>query len=262
MVPGFFTRFAARARPLLLAVLLLALWEAAVRGFALPLYLLPPPSLVFAALVEFHASLLEHSLVTAREIVAGYVLAVVVAVPLAVLISQSKLVAETVYPLLVFSQVIPKVALAPLFIIWFGFGFMPKLLLTFLLCFFPVVVAGIAGFKSLDDDVLDFARSTGATPWRLFTKIRLPHALPSIFVGLKVAATLAVVGAIVAEFVASDRGLGYILMIANGDLNTVMAFAVLTILAVIGLALYYGVDLAERLVIPWHASQRDPLATL
>ena len=135
-----------------------------------------------------------------------------------------------VYPLIVFLQIVPKIAIAPLFIIWFGFGFLPKLLLVFLLSFFPIVVSSIAGFKSLDPDVMDLARSTGAGSWRLFLKIRLPQALPDIFTGLKVGAALAATAAVVAEFVASNKGLGYLLLEYNGNLETGMVFAVIIVL--------------------------------
>jgi NitT/TauT family transport system permease protein len=156
----------------------------------------------------------------------------------------------------VFLQIVPKIAIAPLFIIWFGFGFMPKLLLVFLLSFFPIVVSSIAGFKSVDPDVMDLARSTGAGAWRLFAKIRLPQALPDIFTGLKVGAALAATAAVVAEFVASNKGLGYLLLEYNGNLETPMVFAVIIVLSLIGLAIYYAVEFLERITIPWHVSQR------
>ena len=163
---------------------------------------------------------------------------------------------NAVYPAIVFLQIIPKIAIAPLFIIWFGFGFTPKLLLVFLLSFFPIVVAAIADFKSVDPDIMDFARTTGAGRWRLFTKIRLPQALPHIFTGLKVGAALSATAAVVAEFVASDKGLGYLLLQYNGQLETPMVFAIIVLLSLIGLAVYYAVEVVERLTIPWHVSQQ------
>jgi NitT/TauT family transport system permease protein len=163
---------------------------------------------------------------------------------------------HTVYPVIVFLQIVPKIAIAPLFIIWFGFGFLPKLLLVFLLSFFPIVVASIAGFKSADRDVMDFARTTGAGALRLFVRIRLPQALPQVFTGLKVGAALAATAAVVAEFVASDKGLGYLLLQYNGQLDTPMVFATIVLLSVIGVAVYYAVELVERLAIPWHVSQQ------
>jgi len=165
---------------------------------------------------------------------------------------------------IVFLQIIPKIAVAPLFIIWFGFGFTPKLLLVFLLSFFPIVVASIVGFKSLDPDIMDFARTTGAGGWRLFAKIRLPQALPHIFTGLKVGAALSATAAVVAEFVASDKGLGYLLLQYNGNLETPMVFAIVVLLSLIGLAVYYVVEFLERFAIPWHVSQQrdEPGPTL
>jgi NitT/TauT family transport system permease protein len=232
------------------------LWEAAVRLFNVAAYLLPPPSTVVAELISRWPRVLDGAIITTQEILAGYLLAVVVSVPLALLIAYSRVLESTIYPLIVFLQIVPKIAIAPLFIIWFGFGFTPKLLLVFLLSFFPIVVSSIAGFKSLDPDVMDLARSTGAGEWLMFRKIRLPQALPSIFTGLKVGAALAATAAVVAEFVASNRGLGYLLLEYNGNLETAMVFAVVLVLSAIGLLVYYAVELLEKLAIPWHVSHR------
>ena len=239
-------------------LLFFAVWELGVRLFGIKEYLLPPPTIVVGALVQNYAKVLESALVTTREILAGYALAVAVSVPLALVIAYSRFMEETVYPVIVFLQIVPKIAIAPLFLIWFGFGFTPKLLLVFLLSFFPIVVSSIAGFKSIDPDIMDFARTTGAGSWRLFAKIRLPQALPGIFTGLKVGAALAATAAVVAEFVASDRGLGYLLLQYNGDLNTPMVFATILVLSGIGLGVYYAVELVERIAIPWHVSQQAP----
>jgi NitT/TauT family transport system permease protein len=233
-----------------------ALWEVAVRLLIVAPYLLPPPSTVVAELAARWPRVLDSAVITTQEILAGYVLAAVVSVPLALLIAYSRALESTIYPLIVFLQIVPKIAIAPLFIIWFGFGFTPKLLLVFLLSFFPIVVSSIAGFKSLDPEVMDLARSTGAGEWLMFRKIRLPQALPSIFTGLKVGAALAATAAVVAEFVASNRGLGYLLLEYNGNLETAMVFAVVLVLSVIGLLVYYAVELLERLTIPWHVSHR------
>jgi NitT/TauT family transport system permease protein len=237
-------------------VLLFAIWEFLAWLLALPAYLLPPPSLIASDLMDRWPRVLEGALVTTSEIVFGYLLAVAISVPLAFLVAHSPFFEKSVYPLIVFLQIVPKIAIAPLFIIWFGFGFMPKLLLVFLLSFFPIVVSSIAGFKSVDPDVMDLARSTGAGAWRLFAKIRLPQALPDIFTGLKVGAALAATAAVVAEFVASNKGLGYLLLEYNGNLETPMVFAVIIVLSLIGLAIYYAVEFLERITIPWHVSQR------
>ena len=166
-------------------------------------------------------------------------------IPLAVAIVFSRAIEETIYPVVVFLQIVPKIAVAPLFIIWFGFGFTPKLLLVFLLSFFPIVIASIAGFRAIDPEIMDFVQTTGAGGLRAFAKVRLPYALPEIFTGLKVGAAISATAAVVAEFVASDRGLGYLLLQYNGDLNTQMVFATVMVLAAIGLAVYFAVELLE-----------------
>jgi len=239
-------------------LMLFSVWELAVRLFGIKEYLLPAPTVVLAALAQNYPKVLDSAVVTASEILAGYALAVAVSVPLALVIAYSRFMEETVYPVIVFLQIVPKIAVAPLFLIWFGFGFTPKLLLVFLLSFFPIVVSSIAGFKSVDPDIMDFARTTGAGSWRLFLKIYLPQALPGIFTGLKVGAALSATAAVVAEFVASDKGLGYLLLQYNGDLNTPMVFATILVLSLIGLAIYFAVELIERMTIPWHVSQHVP----
>ena len=251
-----FTWLRRNAGAILVFAALFLLWEFAVKIFGVKEYLLPPPSKVWTEFLKRFDTVMEGAYVTTLEIVAGYLLAVVVSIPLSLAVARSRFIEESVYPLVVFLQIIPKIAIAPLFIIWLGFGFTPKLLIVFLLCFFPIVVSSVAGFKSVDPEIMDFARTTGASGWRLFFKISLPQALPGIFTGLKVGAALAATAAVVAEFVAADKGLGYLLQQYNGNLETPMVFAIIILLSIIGLAVYYAVELIERLVIPWHVSQR------
>lgn len=245
-----------RGGALTIFILLFVAWEAAVHLFSIKEYLLPPPSKVWSEFWRRHEIVMAGAWVTTQEILAGYALAVVVSIPLALAVAYSRFMEQAVYPVIVFLQIIPKIAIAPLFIIWFGFGFTPKLLLVFLLSFFPIVVSSIAGFKSADRDVMDFARTTGAGSLAMFFKIRLPQALPHIFTGLKVGAALAATAAVVAEFVASDRGLGYLLLQYNGQLDTPMVFATIVVLSLIGLVVYYAVEVVERIAIPWHVSQQ------
>ena len=248
---------AKRGGAILAFVLLFVAWEFAVRVTGIKEYLLPPPSKVWTEFLKRFDPVMASAWVTTREIIAGYLVAIVVSIPLALWIAYSRFMENTLYPVIVFLQIIPKIAVAPLFIIWFGFGFTPKLLVVFLLSFFPIVVSSIAGFKSVDADIMDFARTTGASQWKMFLRIRLPQALPQIFTGLKVGAALAATAAVVAEFVASDKGLGYLLLQYNGNLDTPMVFAVIILLSLIGLAVYYTVELIERFTIPWHVSQRQ-----
>jgi NitT/TauT family transport system permease protein len=243
-------------------LVLFVLWEVGVHVFSVHEYILPPPSQVFRALVKNWQPVLSSAGITSLEILAGYALAIAVSIPLAIGIVFSRAIEEAVYPVVVFLQIVPKIAVAPLFIIWFGFGFTPKLLLVFLLSFFPIVIASISGFRSIDPEIMDFVHTTGAGGLRTFAKIRLPYALPEIFTGLKVGAAISATAAVVAEFVASDRGLGYLLLQYNGDLNTQMVFAVVMVLGAIGLLVYFAVELLERLIIPWHVSQHDPRGEL
>lgn len=245
-----------RAGVIAVFVTIFLLWEFAVKIFGIKEYLLPPPTKIWSEFLKRWPLVLQAAVVTSQQIIGGYLLAVVVSIPLALAVVRFRFVEESIYPVIVFLQIIPKIAIAPLFIIWFGFGFTPKLLIVFLLCFFPIVVASVAGFKSTDPDVMDFARSTGASGFKMFMKIRLPQALPEIFTGLKVGAALSATAAVVAEFVASDRGLGYLLQQYNGQLETPMVFAIIVLLSLIGLVIYYAVEFIERLVIPWHVSQR------
>ena len=157
-------------------------------------------------------------------------------------------------PWLVLSQTFPKVALAPLIVVWFGLGVVPKLVITFLVAFFPVVISSVVGLRSIERDMVELAQSLRATRSQMFWHFRLPLALPNIFAGLKVAVAFSVVGAVIAEWVGANEGLGYLLLQANANLDTPLLFSVLVALTVIGLVLYYGVEAVERLAMPWHVS--------
>lgn len=236
------------------------LWEAAVDGLHLPEYLLPAPSGVLAALAAEWRYLAIHTGVTVYEILWGFVLSILVGIPLAMVIVYSPVLERAFYPLLVASQSVPKIAIAPLLIFWAGLGIFPKVLVAFLIAFFPIVIDTVVGLRSVEPEMLHLARSMGAPERRIFLKIRLPNAFPNIFAGLKVAVTLAVVGAIVGEFIQADRGLGYALLQANAMLNTRLSFATILILAAIGVLLFALVDVMERALIPWHASRRTEMA--
>ena len=244
-------------RPLALVIIVLALWEIVIRVFRIPPYLIPAPAKVVEQLYLEWPRLWRESLFTTYAALGGFALSIVFGIPMALLIAYSRTVESFVYPLLVFSQSVPKIAIAPLFVVWFGFGIIPKVIAAFMLGFFPVVVSTVMGFKSVDPDMIDLARSMKASRLQTFLKIHLPQALPAIFSGLKVSVTLAVVGAVVGEFVGSNSGIGYVLQIANGNFDLPLMFAGLVVLSVIGVILFVAVDVAERLMIPWHASQRN-----
>ena len=254
-------RLAGMAQPARVAMTFIAfllLWQLFVWLSGIKPYILPSPANIATAMWAKLPRLASAAAFTAQPMVLGYLAAVVLGVFIALGIAFSRRIESIVYPLLVFFQIIPKIAVAPLFIIWFGFGIMPKILLVFLLSFFPVVVSAITAFRSVDADIMDLARSTGSGKLRIFWKIQLPHAMPTLFTGFKVAAALSSTAAVVAEFVASDRGLGFLLLEFNGAIDTTMTFATIVVLSVIGLALYGLVELIERFTIPWHVSHRQP----
>lgn len=232
------------------AVLLLA-WQFLVRAFSVPEYILPVPTEFFAELFASRALIWEHTLVTANEIVLGFLVATVVSVPLGFVIVSVPVLERAFYPVIVFFQLVPKIAIAPLFVVWFGFGLFPKVLLTFLLCFFPTLVASMSGFRSLDERVLYLTRSMGANGWQTFRYVRLPSAFGYIFAGLKVSIVFAATGAIVGEFVGANAGLGYLLLRGTSYLDMPLIFAVLVALSVVGILFSYAVQTLEVLLMPW-----------
>ena len=244
-------------RPVLLIVTLLVLWDIVIRVFKIPPYLIPKPLEVVGQLVAEWQMLLREAAPTTLATVGGFVASVLIGVPVAMLIAYSPVIESFVYPLLVFSQSVPKIAVAPLFVVWFGFGVIPKVIAAFMLGFFPIVVSTVMGFKSVERDMIDLARSMGSSRWQMFFKINLPQALPAIFSGMKVSITLAVVGAVVGEFVGANSGLGYVLQKANGNFDLPLMFAALVVLSMIGVLLFVLIDVVEKFMIPWHASQRN-----
>jgi NitT/TauT family transport system permease protein len=245
-------RVSAVVYPILVFIAVLVVWEAASRLFEIPQFLLPPPSAIAQSLYDHWPLVVKYSWATILEIVLGYALSIVVGIPLALAIFLWPPFARSIYPLLVSSQAMPKVAIAPLFIVWFGFGLLPKVLIAFLIAFFPIVIDTAVGLASIEPEKIHLARSMGFGGLKTFFKFRLPNALPSIFGGLKIAITLAVVGAVVGEFVGGDAGLGYLLMVANGSMDTPMLFAGLVGLTVLGVGFYLLVELAEMLAVPRH----------
>jgi NitT/TauT family transport system permease protein len=242
-------------------VALFLLWEAGVRAFKVKPIVLPPPSAVFADLLSAPGWYLGHAWYTLLVTVAGFALAVAVGVLLAVLIVESRLLEKSIYALIVGMNSVPKVAVAPLFVIWLGTDSEPKIAIAFLIAVFAIVIDAVLGLKSVPPDILDLARSLRggrlATLWR----IRFPCALPSLFAGMKVAIGLALVGAIVGEFVSSQRGLGYVILSAQGMFDTARVFAAILVLAVMGVALFWLIAWLERFAIPWHASQKEQVST-
>jgi NitT/TauT family transport system permease protein len=230
---------------------LLAAWQLAVSTLALREYLLPAPLTVLRALTGDEIPWAAHLWITTLEIVGAFVLAGVVGVVLGVAIAWSPALARALVPFLVFVNTLPKVAVAPLFLLWLGYGIVPNMIIGALIGFFPVVINTAVGLTQVDEDLLDLGRVFSAPKWEVFAKIRIPNAYPYILSALKVTATAAVVGAIVGEFVASQKGLGFVIMTTQGSMNTPVAFAALVWISIVGLAVYGAVVLAARWIAPW-----------
>jgi NitT/TauT family transport system permease protein len=230
---------------------ILLLWQLIVSFKLLPFFLVPPPITVFTVMTTQWELLLWHGSVTALEVLLGFLFAVVIGIPLGWLIVSSSFLERTIYPLMVGAQAIPKVALGPLFVLAFGYGVLPKVVLAVLVAFFPIAAGAAVGFSSLDAGWFLLTRSMRASRLQTFLKLQIPAGLPSIFGGLKVGAALAVVGAVVGEFIGSDAGLSYLLLIANANRDTATEFACLILLSLMGVLFYGLVALAESITLPW-----------
>jgi len=202
-------------------------------------------------MVRESRALLEEGWITALECIYGFALAMAIGIPIAVTMTYSRIANQMFYPLLVASQSIPKVAIAPILLVWFGTGLKSKLAMAFVIAFFPVVVDTATGLRSTSPELLELARSLQCSRLQTFFKIQLPSALPSIFSGAKIAVTLAVIGAVIGEFIGSNEGLGNLLLTANSQLNTPLVWAALIVLSVLGMVLYGIVVVAEKFLMPW-----------
>ncbi len=243
--------------PLIGVALGLATWELGVRLGGVPLYQLPSFSIAVTTAWNSADFLVPHALVTAKEALAGFGLSLAVGVTLALAIDSIDWLRKSLYPVLVISQVIPKIAIAPVFLVWFGYGVTSKILVAFLLSFFPIVVDTILGLRSTSTEVRYLLRAMGASRWRNFWSVSLPGALPSMFAGIKLGVTLAITGAIIGEIVGSDRGLGYVINSSGSGGNTPLLFAAVIYIAMMGLCAFFVVIILERLTIFWHVSQRS-----
>ncbi|MGH7240689.1 MAG: ABC transporter permease [Candidatus Saccharimonadales bacterium] len=231
---------------------LVVLWEIVCDIFKIPIWLLPPPSRVAMAIWEFRAILPIHFLATLYEIIGGFALAVLSGIPLAIIIVYSPFLRRVIYPLLLMVQSVPKVAIAPLLLLWVGYGLESNMIVAATVAFFPIVINTASGLESVDAELLELTQSLDAGTLRVFWRVRLPWALPYIFSSFKIAITLAVIGAIVAEFVGADKGLGYLILTSSGQMQISLMFGVLFILSVLGIICFYAVCWAERLACPWY----------
>jgi len=238
--------------PVLAMAGLIVLWEAVCRSARIPVWLLPSPVAIARDTWQWADRIPGHLWVTFYEIIGGFAVAVLVGVPIAVAIVYSPLLRRVVYPILLVVQSVPKVALAPLFLIWVGYGPRSNILVAAIVAFFPMVVNTATGLESVEPELLQLTDSLQASPLQVFWKVRLPWALPYIFSGMKVAMSLSVIGAVVGEFVGSDKGLGYLILTASSNMNTAIVFGVMLVLSALGIVVFWAVCVAEALVCPWY----------
>jgi NitT/TauT family transport system permease protein len=234
-----------------LAAVVLVIWEAAVRLFNIPQFVIPAPSAIAVALFEQRVALASASKATAIEVLFGFVLAALVGIVVALAIVRFERFGKALYPLVVLFQTVPKVALAPIFILWFGYDLAPKIVLIVVIAFFPVAIDMLAGLQSVEPSFVALMRSVGASRGEILRRVRIPHSLPHLMAGLKVAITFSVIGAIVGEFAGASAGLGYVIQFASTQLETPLVFAALIVVSVLGLVFYYLVEFAEYLLVPW-----------
>lgn len=243
--------------PLAAFVILVVLWESAVYLFEVPTYVIPAPHKIFTVLLRDLAGITYHSSVTLLEAVSGFAIGSLLGALLGIVFAYSPLLSRGLLPYVIAANTIPVVAIAPIIIIWFGHGIGSKIAVTAFLSFFPLAINMMKGLKSYDTVVIDLFHVCAASPWQRFWKMRLPSALPYVFVGLKLNVTFSVIGAIVAEFVQADKGLGFVIMTTYRMLNMPKLWAAMLISALIGIVFFGAVALLERVFIPWHSSMRE-----
>lgn len=252
---AFRYRLVDAALPTLTLIALLVAWQVVAVTLKPPVWLLPSPADVLRTGIEWRTDLPYHTAITLYETLVGFIASIVLGVPLAVLIVYSRFLQRTIYPILLALQSVPKVAIAPLLLMWVGHGELPKIIVVFLVCFFPIVVSTATGMQAVPTALLDLVRSLSASQLQIFLKIRLPNAMPYIFVGLKVAITLAVIGAVIGEFVGSNAGLGYLILISTQQFNTALAFVSIILLTLLSIVLFYGIEILEKWLVPWAPRQ-------
>ena len=245
------SRFAGLLPVSLLVIAILAVWEAAIRFMNVPNFVLPAPSQIALVLYSHQLELAIAAWTTAKEIFYGFVISTVVGAACALLIVRLEKVGKAVYPLMVLFQNVPKIALAPLFILWFGYDLQPKIFLIVVMAFFPVAINMLVGLRAADPNLVSLLKSVGASRTEILWRVQIPHSLPSLMAGIKVAITLSVIGAIVGEFAGASAGLGYMIQFASTQMQTSLVFAALFEVSVLGVIFYYAVEALEHTFITW-----------
>jgi len=239
--------------PLAFIALVLFIWEGLVRWREVPEYILPGPWQITRTLVDTSLLMMDHARATMIESLGGFALAIGLALVIAFVMNEMPLVRQALYPIIITSQTVPIVSVAPLFIIWFGYGVLPKIIVVVLVCFFPIVISLLNGLVSVDPDYLQLFRSMRASRWDTFRMVTLPLALPSFFAGLKISAAYSVMGAVIGEWLGAKQGLGYYMTIAQHSFQVDRVFAAIVVVTLLSMALFLLVGLLERMAIPWNS---------
>jgi NitT/TauT family transport system permease protein len=246
------------AQPIAALVVLVLFWEVVCRVFHVPAFLVPAPSAIFVDTWKLAGQVWGHTLATTQTTLLGFFASLIVSLPLAILLTASPAIANVVYPILVLTQSIPKVALAPILVVIFGSNELPRVVVTFLVAFFPLVLSIAAGISAVPPELIELGRACKASRWRALWRIRLPYAVPFIFSGLKAAITLSVVGAVVGEFVNADKGLGYLIVTSTAFFQVPLAWGALVLLSLMGIILFQAVVIVEQVFFPWAVDTDRP----
>jgi ABC-type nitrate/sulfonate/bicarbonate transport system permease component len=238
-------------KPLLVLVLFFVIWECISRYSQIPKWLLPAPSTIFKEAFTNYNLFLSDTFSTTKLALSGYIIGSLIGIIIAVLLHVIPGLKNIFYPYLILSQNIPIIVLAPLLVVWFGFGILPKIIIITLVCFFPITVASLDGFKNVPNDLMQYMRMSGATKWQIFTKVEFPNALPPIFSGLKISATYSVMGAVISEWLGSDKGIGVFMTLSSSSFRTDRVFIAIFIIILLSLLFYIVIIIIEKNIIKW-----------
>ena len=243
--------------PLVFQLIILFVWQISIDKWNIPMYILPSPKDIIITLVNIFPSITKHIYATLYEALVGFIISILVALFLAILMDNVKLIKKCLYPILVVSQTIPIIAIAPLFVIWFGFGLLPKIIVVVLVCFFPIVISLIDGLESVDKDMINLLKTMGASKFQIFTLVKLPASTVNFFSGLRIAATYSVMGAVIGEWLGGDKGLGVYMIRAKNSYALDKVFAVIVVIVMLSMALFGLLYLLQYFFTPWSRSKEE-----
>jgi len=244
------------AAPVTILLGIVVLWELGVQVWDIPKWQLPSPSEIGQELASSRSLLLEHMLVTLEEIVLGFIAALASGLVLATAIAYSRILERSVYPIVIASQTVPIIAIAPLLLIWVGYGIAPKVIVVALICFYPIAVNTVDGLKAVDPDMVNMMKTLGASRWQVFTKLQMPTAMPYMFSGIKVGISVSVIAAVIGEWVGASAGLGYLITYSQPLFLTARVFAAIVVLSAMGISLFVLASVVERLMLPWYYTEK------